>query len=78
VTDRETDTAGPAPRSSIRQIADLLAWARRLTEQPFDVDPIERAAFQQAKAELLGRISNKASNNITDLDHHHLTEGGGL
>jgi hypothetical protein len=77
VTDREIDTAGPAPQSSIGQIADLLAWARRLAEQPFDVDPRERAAFQQAKTELLGRISNKVS-NITDLGHDHPTEGGGV
>lgn len=72
--DKETSTADPAPQSSIRQIADLLAWARRLAEQPFDVDPRERAAFQQAKTELLGRINNK----VTGLDHDHSAEGGGV
>ena len=73
-TGRETSTAGSAPRNSISQIADLLAWARRLAEQPFDIDPRERAAFQQTKTELLGRISY----NTTALDHDHPTEGGGL
>lgn len=71
-TDKATSTADPVPTSSIRQIADLLAWARRLAEQPFDIDPRERAAFQQAKTELLGRINNKTTN----LDHS--TEGGGI
>jgi hypothetical protein len=86
VTDREIDTTGPAAKSSIRQIADLLAWARRLAGQPFDVDPRERAAFQQAKTELLSRISNNGSNHITGLDSNldsnlvpdHPTEGGGV
>jgi hypothetical protein len=76
----------PAPdvhtRVSVRQIADLLAWARRLAEQPLNVDPRERAAFQQAKTELLSRINNKGSNHITgldsNLDHDHPTEGGGV
>lgn len=78
MTDKKTDKAG----GSISQIVALLAWARRLAEQPFDIDPQERAEFQHAKTELLARISNKVSNNITDLDSKpdldHLTEGGGL
>jgi hypothetical protein len=65
---------GPAvpPRPSIRQIADLLTWARRLAEQPFDVDPRERTAFHQAKIDLLARI-NDDDNTAEDG-----TDGGGV
>ena len=71
MTDIETGPAsGPAPdtRVSIGQIADLLAWARRLAEQPLDADPRDRAAFHQAKIDLLARIS--------DPHPHHTMEGG--
>ncbi len=65
----------PEPRVSIRQIADLLAWARRLAEQPFDADPRERAAFHQAKTDLLASI------NDPDPEHtahpEHTAQGGG-
>jgi hypothetical protein len=71
-TDRETSTAGSAPRVSVSQIADLLAWARRLAEQPFDADPQEQAAFQQAKTDLLAGINDNPA-----LDPHH-THGGGV
>lgn len=70
MTDTPTDPA-PQPRVSIRQIADLLTWARRLAEQSLDVNPRERAAFQRTKADLLARLS--------DPDHahpDHPTEGG--
>ena len=50
--------SSPQPRASIGQIADLLAWARSLAQRPYDVDPHERAAFQQAKIDLLARISD--------------------
>jgi hypothetical protein len=51
-----TDTPRP-PRVTARQIADLLAWARSLSEQHLDADPVERAAFLRTKIELLGRIA---------------------
>jgi hypothetical protein len=56
-----TNTPSPA------QIADLLAWARRLSEAGHRRDPADRAAFQTAKADLLARI---AAGQL----HHHTTE----
>ena len=50
--------SAPEPRVSIRQIADLTAWARRLAEQAFDADPRERAAFHHAKTDLLARLND--------------------
>ncbi len=44
------------------QIASLLAWARRLTEQGRHADPDDRAAYQTAKARLLADLS--------DIDRH--------
>lgn len=42
----------------VRDIADLLAWCRRLTEQgPGNADPAELAAYQQAKHHLLARLT---------------------
>jgi len=40
------------------EIADLLAWTRRLCDHPRTADPAERAAYQQAKADLLTRLSD--------------------
>ncbi len=48
----------PAPHVTVSEIADLLAWARSLAEQRDGADPTERVAFQQAKTELLDRITN--------------------
>lgn len=45
------------PPSSAAAIADLLAWARRLTEQGRHADPVERAAYQSAKTNLLAHLS---------------------
>jgi hypothetical protein len=39
------------------QIADLLAWARRLTEAGANADPAERAAYHRAKADLLTHLA---------------------
>jgi hypothetical protein len=47
------------------QIADLLAWARRLAETRHRHNNAEYAAYQAAKTELLARIT--ATNS-------HLTE----
>lgn len=41
----------------VGEIADLVAWARRLSETGTDTDPGERAAFLAAKTELLARIA---------------------
>jgi hypothetical protein len=38
------------------EIADLLAWARRLTEAGPAADPTDRAAYLAAKTDLLTRI----------------------
>jgi hypothetical protein len=40
------------------EIAELLAWARRLTEAGPGTDPTERIAYQTAKNDLLTRITN--------------------
>jgi hypothetical protein len=39
------------------QIADLLAWARRLSDTRHRHDAAERAAYQAAKTDLLARIT---------------------
>jgi hypothetical protein len=39
------------------QVADLLAWARRLSDTRHRPDAAERAAYQAAKAALLTRIA---------------------
>jgi hypothetical protein len=45
-------------RDCVRDIADLLAWCRRLTDQgPGNAAPAELAAYQQAKHELLARLT---------------------
>jgi hypothetical protein len=53
-------------RVTTGEIADLLAWARRLTEQGRTADPAERACYQATKTELLGRITS----------NHAATQGG--
>jgi hypothetical protein len=48
----------PAPsRVSTAEIADLLAWARSLTEAGRSADPDQRAAYQAAKTALLARLT---------------------
>jgi hypothetical protein len=63
----------PERRVSIRQIADLLAWARRLAEQPLDSDRRERAAFYEAKTNLLARLNHPDNHP----DPEHTAQGGG-
>ncbi|MFC0530402.1 hypothetical protein [Phytohabitans kaempferiae] len=43
------------------QIAELLAWARRLTEAGTNADPAEKAAYHRAKADLLTRLTNASA-----------------
>jgi hypothetical protein len=45
------------PPVSVAAIADLLAWARRLSDTAPHVDLAERAAYQAAKTSLLARIA---------------------
>jgi hypothetical protein len=54
---------------SAAQIADLLAWAQRLTEAGHGGEAVERAAYLAAKTELLARIS--AQHPDTD-EHLHI------
>jgi hypothetical protein len=58
-----TDTPRPVTTA---EIADLLAWTRRLTEHGRTANPAERACYQATKTELLGRIT----------DDHAATQGG--
>jgi len=54
---------------SIREIADLLAWARRLTETPpATTQPGEAAAYQTHKADLLERLTPHPDTTTTDTD----------
>ena len=55
---------GRAQRVSPAQIADLLAWARSVTETGPAADPTQRAAYLAAKADLLARIADQHA------DHH--------
>lgn len=58
----------PAPVTAT-EIADLLAWTRRLCTRRH-ADPAERAAYQEAKAALLARITGNHCG-------HTASEGGG-
>jgi hypothetical protein len=45
--------------SCVREIADLTAWCRRLTQAgPGTAHPAELAAYQQAKRDLLARLTD--------------------
>lgn len=58
-------TTGHAPVTAT-EIAELLAWCRRLTQtRPQDTDPAEIAAYQQAKAALLARLTTTATEGPT-------------
>jgi hypothetical protein len=56
-------SASTPHHNDIREIAELLAWCRRLTDIGPDADPGERTAYLTAKTELLTRI--------TEPDPHH-------
>jgi len=47
----------PDPLTGVREIADLLAWARRLSEARH-TDPADRAAFVTTKDNLLSRLAH--------------------
>jgi hypothetical protein len=51
---------GPTPDTpvGVREIADLLAWARRLSEARHHADPADRAAFLAAKTDLFPRLDH--------------------
>jgi hypothetical protein len=55
-----TDTPTPT-RTIIGEIADLLAWARSLSEQGPHADPRQRAAILTAKTELLARLTGSTA-----------------
>ena len=50
-------TASTPHHNDIREIAELLAWCRRLTTVGPDTDPGERSAYLTTKTELLTRIT---------------------
>lgn len=52
----------PIPASdpvSTAEIADLLAWARSLSQAGSSVDPADRATYLAAKTALLARITHQ-------------------
>jgi hypothetical protein len=57
-------TGTPSPA----EIADLLAWARRLTEAGRTAQTADRAAYLAAKADLLARITDRHPHDHTDKD----------
>jgi hypothetical protein len=57
----------PTPdRPSPADIADLLAWARSLSQAGPAADPAERAAYQKAKTTLLARIADQHTTATKD------------
>ncbi len=54
----------------VREIADLLAWARRLSEAGHHADPADRTAFLAAKNTLFARLhhGNDHTNEPTTKD----------
>jgi hypothetical protein len=54
-------SGGQPQRVSPAEIADLLAWARSVTEARPAADPAQRATYLAAKAELLARIADQHS-----------------
>ncbi len=55
-----TDTPTPT-RTIIGEIADLLAWARSLSEQGRHADPQQKAAYLAAKTDLLARLTGSTA-----------------
>jgi len=61
-------TSADNPQARIREIGDLLAWARRLSDAGIGrADPAELAAFQHTKRALLDRLETPAPSR-TDKD----------
>ena len=46
------------PHEHVHAVADLLAWARRISEARGRVNPAERAAYLAAKTALLGQLAD--------------------
>jgi hypothetical protein len=59
----------PDPLTGVREIADLLAWARRLSEARHHTDSTDRAAFVTTKDDLLARLAHP-----DDHDHEPTTK----
>lgn len=59
-------TGGRPQPVSPAEIADLLAWARSVTETGPAADPTQRVAYLRAKAELLARITAQATAPLPD------------
>jgi hypothetical protein len=54
---------------SAAEIADLLAWARHLSETGPAADPTDRAAYLAAKTNLLARIPTNDPHHPSDKDN---------
>jgi hypothetical protein len=52
-------TRPDAQQVNAAQIAELLAWARSLSEAGASADPAQRAAYQAAKTALLARLTHQ-------------------
>jgi hypothetical protein len=46
------------PHEHVHAVADLLAWARRISEARGRVNPAQRAAYLAAKTALLGQLAD--------------------
>jgi hypothetical protein len=62
-------TASSTPRRTdpLHQIAELLAWCRRLSVTGPGADPTERASYLAAKTDLLTRLADPDPHT----SHHH-------
>lgn len=60
---------GPSAPVSPREVAELLAWCRRLSVAGPHSDPAERAAYLGAKTDLLTRITDPTTPTST-VDQH--------
>jgi hypothetical protein len=56
----------PSPASVVAAIADLTAWARRLSDAGRHADPAETAAYHAAKTNLLARLTGGHQNTDPD------------
>ena len=69
MTNSVAHTRGPV---STAEIANLLAWARSLSDAGASASasahPVERAAYQAAKTALLARITDHASTSSSPRD----------
>jgi len=61
-----TSPTPPPNQVSTSEIAELLAWARSLTEAGTAADPDQRAAYLATKTALLARLAHTTPDSTKD------------